>query len=197
MSAHLLLKKSYGGLCVVILGLLFLEACQPQPSVPVTGGNSSVSSDTAPSAPYTQALPDTLAQQTPVTAAMPAVTGAAATEAVINVVTDAKLGQILVGNNGMTLYMFTEDGINKSNCSGNCAKYWPPLLTRGNPTLGAGVDKTLVGTAPLPDGTMIVTYNKMPLYYYVKDTKPGDTTGQATFNKTWFVVSPDGKAVGM
>jgi predicted lipoprotein with Yx(FWY)xxD motif len=66
----------------------------------------------------------------------------------------------------------------------------------GSPTLGPGVDATLVGSATLADGTKIVTYNKMPLYYYAKDTKPGDTTGQGV-GSVWYVVGPDGKPIGM
>jgi len=113
----------------------------------------------------------------------------------INVASDPKLGKILVGNNGMTLYMYTKDAPNQSNCSGGCLKAWPALLTMGSPTLGDGVDKTLVGTASLPDGSKIVTYNKMPLYYWVKDTKAGDVTGQ-NVGGVWYVVSPDGKVIG-
>ena len=116
-------------------------------------------------------------------------------EAVINVVTDPKLGKILVGNNGMTLYIYTKDAPNQSNCSGQCLINWPALVTKGNPTLGAGVDKSLVGTAALADGSKIVTYNKMPLYYWAKDTKAGDTTGQ-NVGSVWFVISPDGNVVG-
>ncbi len=93
--------------------------------------------------------------------------------ATISVATDAKLGKILVGDKGMTLYMFTKDGPDQSNCNAECLAKWPPLLTQGNPTLGEGVDASLVGTASLPDGSKIVTYNKMPLYYWVKDTKAG------------------------
>ena len=127
----------------------------------------------------------------------PAATEAVSTtnEAVINVATDAKLGQILVDGNGMTLYMFTKDGPNQSNCTGQCIDAWPALVTQGHPTLGDGVDASLVGTAPLPDGTMIVTYNKMPLYTYVKDKKPGDVVGQGS-RDVWYVVSPSGEAVG-
>ena len=102
----------------------------------------------------------------------------AVAEPTISVATDAKLGKILVGDKGMTLYMFTKDGPNQSNCNADCLAKWPPLLTQGSPTLGEGVDASLVGTASLPDGSKIVTYNKMPLYYWVKDTKAGDTTGQ-------------------
>lgn len=183
MNAHLYNKKLYWLVSVITLGMLFLAACQPQVTLPVTGGSSP-----APQAAAPQAAP----AATATTAA-----AAASSEAVINVATDPKLGKILVGNNGMTLYMFTKDGPDVSNCNGGCAKAWPPLFTQGSPTLGAGVDKSLVGTIARADGTKMVTYNKMPLYYYVKDGKPGDVTGQDTFNHTWFVVSPDGKVVGM
>ena len=113
----------------------------------------------------------------------------------LNVSTDAKLGKILTGANGMTLYIFTKDEANKSNCADACLQNWPPLLTQGNPKLGDGVDASLVGSATLADGSKIVTYNKMPLYYWAKDTKAGDTNGQG-INDTWFVVAPDGKPVG-
>jgi hypothetical protein len=96
----------------------------------------------------------------------------------------------------MTLYMFTKDEPDKSNCDPSCLKKWPPLLTNGNPVLGAGVDQSLVGSAPLPDGSRIVTYNKMPLYYWYKDLKPGDTDGQDVGN-VWYVVAPDGRVIGL
>ena len=120
----------------------------------------------------------------------------AVAEAEISVATDPTLGKILVGNNGMTLYMFTKDEANKSNCDSDCLAKWPPLLTQGKPVLGDGVDAALVGSAALADGTMIVTYNGMPLYYWVNDKAAGDATGQKV-GDVWFVVSPDGKPVGM
>ncbi len=124
-----------------------------------------------------------------------ATTAPASNEATINVASDAKLGKILVGNNGMTLYMFTKDGPNQVNCKGDCLKAWPPLVTEGKPVLGEGVDASLISTASLPDGSMIVTYNKLPLYFWKKDTKAGDVTGQGV-GGVWYVVSPDGKTVG-
>jgi predicted lipoprotein with Yx(FWY)xxD motif len=114
---------------------------------------------------------------------------------VLNVATDPRLGKILVDGEGMTLYMFTKDEADKSNCSGKCIENWPPLLTQGNPTLGDGVDAAKIGTATLADGSMIVTYNHMPLYYWIKDKAPGDTTGQGN-NDVWYVVAPDGNPVG-
>ena len=35
----------------------------------------------------------------------------------------------------------------------------------------------------------MVTYNHMPLYYWAKDAKPGDTTGQAV-GKVWYGLKP-------
>ncbi len=114
--------------------------------------------------------------------------------AVVNVANDPKLGQILVDGKGMTLYIFTKDVADKSNCTGGCLKAWPPFLTTGNVTAGSGVNQSMLGTATLTDGTKIVTYNHMPLYYWAADTKPGDTAGQGVQN-VWYVVSPDGKPV--
>jgi predicted lipoprotein with Yx(FWY)xxD motif len=115
--------------------------------------------------------------------------------AMINVVADPKLGNILVGANGMTLYMFAKDTPDKSNCSAACLVSWPPLVSTGQPTLGTGVNASMVGSATLADGRTIVTYNHMPLYYFAKDQKAGDVTGQGV-GSVWFVVSPDGKPVG-
>ncbi len=112
----------------------------------------------------------------------------------VNVATDPKLGQILVDGRGMTLYMFTKDTADKSNCSGGCLNAWPPFLVTGNVTAGAGVNQSLLGTATLANGSKIVTYNHMPLYFWAPDTKAGMATGQGVQN-VWYVVSPDGKPV--
>lgn len=116
-------------------------------------------------------------------------------EASINVVTDAKYGKILADSKGMTLYIFTNDGPDQSNCTAGCLKAWPPLLTSGSPKLGDGVTASMIGNTTLADGTMIVTYNHMPLYYWAKDTKPGDITGLGV-GGVWFLVSADGKIIG-
>ncbi len=168
----------------LLMALAFiLAACQPAAAPAPTNPPP----PSATSAPAGAATP---------TSNLPSTGGTAAPgEAVINVATDAKLGKILVDGNGMTLYMFTKDEPSKSNCSGNCLKSWPALITQGHPTLGEGVDANLVGTATLADGSMIVTYNKMPLYTFVKDKKPGDVVGQDS-NHVWYVVAPDGKPVG-
>jgi predicted lipoprotein with Yx(FWY)xxD motif len=120
---------------------------------------------------------------------------ASGNEPTINVASDSALGQFLVDGNGMTLYIFTKDGRDQSNCDAACMAKWPPLLTQGNPILGPGVDDSKIGSTLLADGTRIVTYNHMPLYYYVKDTKPGDTTGQGV-GGVWYVIDSDGDIIG-
>ncbi len=109
----------------------------------------------------------------------------------ITVVKNDKFGQFLADDQGRSLYMFTKDTQNTSNCNGKCEQAWPPLLTVGQPTLGDGVDQSKVGTTTRKDGSMQVTYNGMPLYYYTPDTKPGDVNGQ-NVGKVWFIVAPDG-----
>jgi len=100
---------------------------------------------------------------------------------------------ILVGENGMTLYYFTPDkGAGKVTCTGTCMSNWPPLLAPTDvtkPTAEKGVTGTL-GTIASPNGGLQVTYNGWPLYFWIKDAKPGDTTGQGVVGK-WFVVPPD------
>lgn len=114
--------------------------------------------------------------------------------AAVQVAESEDLGSFLVDERGMTLYLYTEDTPNTSNCYDDCAAAWPPLLTEGEPTAGEGVDAALLGTTERTDGTVQVTYNGWPLYYWVRDSAPGDTTGQDV-GEVWYVVSPEGEAV--
>jgi len=113
----------------------------------------------------------------------------AAPQPTVTTATDAKLGTILTDNKGMTLYLYTKDEPNVSNCYDQCAQNWPPLLvTTGSPVAAAGL-AGMLGLTTRKDGSKQVTYNGVPLYYWVKDTKPGETTGQGVGN-VWFVVPP-------
>lgn len=107
---------------------------------------------------------------------------------------DSSLGSILVDGKGMTLYMYTKDtqGSNASTCSGGCLTAWPALS--GKPTKGAGVDDSKLGSFTRTDGSVQATYNGWPLYYYAKDTKVGDVTGQ-NVGTVWFVLDHDGTPV--
>jgi len=107
------------------------------------------------------------------------------------------LGRILVDSKGISLYDFPPDRGTTSVCYGACAALWPPFLTHGKPVAGPGVRASLLGTTKRKDGKLEVTYNGHPLYYWVGDHKPGQTTGQGLnqFGGPWWVLSPAGKEI--
>ena len=102
-----------------------------------------------------------------------------------------ELGSFLVGADGMTLYLFTQDEEGISNCYDQCATNWPPLLVQPGevPVPAAGVIGELDVTER-DDETFQVMYNGQPLYFWVNDQEPGDTTGQGV-GDVWFVVPPE------
>ncbi len=110
----------------------------------------------------------------------------------VAVVTDAKLGAYITGEDGKTLYTFASDTANTSACTDACAAKWPPFTVESDDTLtpGAGVTGALT-TFARPDGKMQVAINGRPLYYFAADSKAGDTTGQGVGGK-WFVATPTG-----
>lgn len=129
------------------------------------------------------------------TPAAPQAPAATVTEPTIDTTKNATLGNILTANKGMTLYVYTADTQDTSNCSIICQKVWKPLLTNGAPTLGTGITKSMVSNTKLSDGSLVVTYNHMPLYFFVNDTAASQVNGQG-FDNVWFAVSPEGKMVG-
>ena len=112
-------------------------------------------------------------------------------------IANSPLGRILVDSKGITLYDFVQDKGTTSVCYGACAALWPPLITKGKPIAGAGVRASLLGTTKRKDGKLEVTYKGHPVYYFVTDTKPGQTTGQGVnqFGGPWWVLSPAGKEI--
>ena len=112
-------------------------------------------------------------------------------------VSQSKLGRILVDAHGRSLYLFAKDRRGKSSCSGSCATAWPPLIASGKPRAGAGVKATLLGRTKRKDGRWQVTYNRRPLYTFVKDSKKGQTNGEGVdaFGAEWYLVSPAGAKV--
>ncbi|MEE4540496.1 hypothetical protein V2S66_00760 [Streptomyces sp. V4-01] len=136
-------------------------------------------------------------------AAADATTAAAAAssapgQATVATKSSGKLGTILVNAKGRTLYLFVADKKkNESTCTGGCAVAWPPVLSTGTAKAGTGADQKLIGTVKRSSGLPQVSYNGHPLYYYVGDTKPGQTNGQAVdqFGALWYVVNAKGKQV--
>jgi predicted lipoprotein with Yx(FWY)xxD motif len=109
----------------------------------------------------------------------------------------SKLGRILVDSRGMTLYMWAHDKGSKSTCYGDCAAYWPPVVTNGKPRAVGGAKASLLGTTRRHDGRMQVTYKGHPLYRFVQDKRPGDVRGEGLtgFGGRWDPVSAAGRAV--
>jgi predicted lipoprotein with Yx(FWY)xxD motif len=93
---------------------------------------------------------------------------------------------VYVGANGMTLYTFDRDaaGSGKSVCNGPCATNWPPLMAGAEAK--ADGDWTIVTR---DDGTKQWAFKGKPVYFWVKDVKPGDRTGDG-FNNVWRLAKP-------
>ena len=94
---------------------------------------------------------------------------------------------VLIGPNGMTLYTFAHDvpESGKSACNDQCATNWPPLMA---PEAG----KPMGGYSMLTraDGKKQWAYKGWPLYYWSKDAKAGDRTGEGMLNGAWKVARP-------
>lgn len=105
------------------------------------------------------------------------------------------LGEILVGPDGLTLYMFDKDtkGEPSSTCYDGCADNWPPLTVDGEPTAGDDVSAALT-TFEREDGSVQVAAAGWPLYYFTPDETPGDVKGQGV-GDVWWVLRPDGTPV--
>jgi predicted lipoprotein with Yx(FWY)xxD motif len=109
----------------------------------------------------------------------------------------SSLGRILVDSRGHTLYLFGKDRNDRSACAGMCASFWPPMIASGKPRAAGGAKTSLIGTTKRADGRLQVTYNRHPLYRFVKDTKKGQTNGEGVdaFGAHWYAVSPAGAKV--
>ena len=112
-------------------------------------------------------------------------------------VRQTSLGRVIVDSKGRTLYLFEKDTSRRSACSGQCAQFWPPLLTHGEPVARAGVKQSVLGRIKRANGSQQVTYAGHPLYLYVGDSKPGQTNGEGSqeFGAGWDVLSPSGKKI--
>ena len=93
---------------------------------------------------------------------------------------------MLVGPNQMTLYTFDRDaaGSGKSVCNGGCATNWPPLMA---PPGAQAIGDWSVVTRD--DGAKQWAYKGWPLYYWAKDSRPGDASGDGV-GGAWRLARP-------
>ena len=95
---------------------------------------------------------------------------------------------LMTGANGRTLYTFDKDtpGSGKSVCNAACATNWPAFTA--SVADQAGGDWTIVTR---DDGMKQWAWAGKPLYYWSKDQKAGDVTGDGFNNNTWHAVRPE------
>ena len=102
------------------------------------------------------------------------------------------LGTFLVDGSGITLYNFTIDSKDSSACTGACVGVWP-VFYASSISVPSDLNASDFSSFTRSDGSMQTAYKGMPLYYYVGDSSPGQTTGQGLnqFGGLWYVVPPD------
>ena len=152
----------------------------------VVGCSSTAPAATAP--PAASAAPSAAPSAAAPSAAAPASAAAGVT---VEAKAVGAIGTVLVdGKTGLTVYIFTKDvkDSGKSACSGGCLGTWPALTVPAGatPSGGSGVTGKL-GTITRDDGTLQVTYNGLPLYFFKNDQAPGDANG---VYENWEAVKP-------
>jgi predicted lipoprotein with Yx(FWY)xxD motif len=148
----------------------------PPTAAPPTAAPASAAPSAAASGSAAAASPNP-AQMAPVTA--------------LEMKTVGALGTVMVASNGYTVYTFTKDtkDSGKSACTGGCLTKWPAVTvaTGGSATAGTGVTGKLATITREDNGTIQVTYNGLPIYFFTGDSKPGDGNGVYT---NWEAVKP-------
>lgn len=156
---------------VVVVGYVWWMSSMSSPGSPAaTTPTSTSAAATAPTAAQNSASNGTPSQ--PTTAAV----------LTLNKSGSGTFGEYLSASNGMTLYQYTKDATNVSNCTGGCATAWPPYTVSAANALSLTADPGItgqIGTIKRADGSIQVTYRGLPLYFFAGDTKPGDVNGEA------------------
>lgn len=124
-------------------------------------------------------------------------TVASSSSGAIEVRTVSGYGRVLVTSDGRSLYLFTADPREGSACTGSCLMVWPPLLASGTVKVGPGVNAKLVSRFASRSGGDQLAYGGHALYTFEQDAAAGMTSGEGlqTYGGTWWLVSPQGKAV--
>ena len=95
----------------------------------------------------------------------------------------------IVDSKGITLYMFTNDVLGDSTCTGVCLNNWP-VFYQEKISAPTGLVSSDFGVITRNDGNKQTTYKGWPLYYFSSDANPGDIKGEG-LNKIWFIARPD------
>ncbi|MGW5718792.1 COG4315 family predicted lipoprotein [Amycolatopsis sp. NPDC003865] len=136
-------------------------------------------------------------QQAPMTIAMPQPITANPNDPMKSQLRAAKtfdLGLMLVDGTGYTIYRYDRDTTNppRSNCNDACATKWIPVKAGGPAPID--VDDSLIGRIDRDDGTQQATLAGWPLYHFVGDSEPADTSGQGA-DEAWYPIAPNGTKI--
>lgn len=108
----------------------------------------------------------------------------------VSIASSNTLGDILVGGNGMTLYIFSLDVNGQSKClDGTCLNTWLVFYS-ADIKPGTGLSSVDFETITRSDGAKQTTFRGWPLYYFSGDANKGDINGDGV-NNIWFVAKPD------
>ena len=159
--------------CAGVAGLVLLAAC-------------------GKSQPYGSAAPSASATSAAATPTTPASSPAA--PATTLKVAQTTLGAVVTGPDGRTLYRYDEDTAkpSASHCTGACASTWLPLTGDARKVSAPGIAASLIASITRADGTTQLTLAGWPLYYFARDTKPGDTNGDGV-GSVWHAIGPNGR----
>lgn len=118
------------------------------------------------------------------------VTGAYAdNHAVKNWTEQSYAGNHLTDSKGLALYWFTKDTPGQSSCTGPCLEKWP-IFYRDSVAPATGLKAQDFGVITRADGQKQSTFRGYPLYYFFKDSKPGEAAGHG-LNYVWYAIDPD------
>ncbi|MDG6914906.1 MAG: hypothetical protein JRM86_06660 [Nitrososphaerota archaeon] len=155
---------------------------------------------TRPSGPSATTTPPTSTTSTTSSTSV-STTSSSSAAYTVNVVDNATLGNYLVNGTGFTLYYFaldtvgnaTSPPVSKCTTALTCITVWPPFYAP-NIVVPPGLNASDFTTFTRPDGTNQTAYMGHPLYYFVSDTKPGQTVGQALNlnGGYWYVATVSG-----
>lgn len=98
---------------------------------------------------------------------------------------ETKWGTVWSTPEGMTLYTFSKDQENLSNCTFNCVNIWPPHYADKNAKAFRNFH-----VIEREDGHYQWAHKSQPLYTFSKDQYPGDTVGQGALNR-WYIARVD------
>ena len=179
---HLSIRRAM--VVVAVIASIGLVAC---------GSSSKKSASTVAAATPATPAATTPAATTPTTSAGTGVTAIGSRK--------TQDGTLIIGAGDRTVYFFRPDKrsttghAKQSTCYNGCAAVWPPVLATRIPATSGKAEASLLGLTTRKDGTRQVTYNGLPLYYYVPDTKAGQVTGNQLKDQFgfWAGLQPSGK----